>query len=419
MKTQIKLILGLVFLILTSGSGLLMAKGSEIKFNSLVVSVNQSGDGEGTIVVSVRDIDIPIIVNLDTEIEESGEEIDLEDISAGDFVKVQSFFSDEGLVADEITVLDERSEQFRFRGAITATDSLDDTTIITLMGVDIVLDDSTDITRRASGNGNSVAPSDLVPGDEVNVRGGISDGRLLAARIHVGNREQGIIELEGEIGDVTDTGFSLALDGGGSTTVVLNEDSSVSGEIVAGAFAEVEGQLDADLSLIAFEVVIDVDGDGDADDDNNRAKRGKDNKNNGKGNNNKDNDDDDDGDSSDSDVIKVGAEITLESDDTEVGGKAEYKYVAEGDAVEQEFEIEIEGADAGADFSVVIVFGDVSVELGTITANELGIAEAEFKAGDDDAELDLSAFIPEASDIRDITVVQLLLDGVVILEGEF
>ena len=412
MKLQQPLIFALSLFLAVFGSSMLMAKGSELKFSSVVVSVNQTGSNEGILTVSVRDVDVPVTVNGDTEIEESGEEIDLGGISAGDFVKVNAFFSDAGeLVANEIAVLDERSEQFRFQGAITATDTAADLSVITLMGVEISLNSSTEITRRGNGDGNSVLPTDLVVGDEVNVRGGIADGVLLAARIHVGNREQGIIELEGVISETTDTGFAINIEGGGSSTVIVDDNTFVSGEIIVGAFVEVEGQLNAELSVIAFEVVIDVDGDGDGDDDNHRGKRGK---GNSHGNAN-----DNDNGGNDNDSIEVGAEITLASDTTDVNGKAETKYKEENGEVEQEVEVEIEHAVAGTIFTLTVSFAEQSVEFGTMTADDLGSAEAKFKIGDDDPNRDLSTLLPDGLDVRDITAVQILADGSVILEGNF
>lgn len=416
MKIQKKLILSLSLLLALFSSSMLSAKGSELKFNSTVVSVSQGDTNTGVLTVSVQDVDVPIIVNNDTEIEESGEIVDLGDISAGDFVKINAFFSEEGLVADEIEVLDERSQQFRLRGSITATDTVGDSTVITVMGVEITLNSSTAITRRGNADGNSVAPTDLIVGDEVNVRGGLADGLLLAARIHVGNREQGTIELEGEISAITESGFTLQVEGGGSADIIVDGDTSVSGEIAPDTFVEVEGQLNGDLSIIAFEVVIDVDGDGDADDDNQRGKRGDNRSANGKANSNDNDDDDSD---SGTDSIDVGAEITLASDSTEINGKAETSYKDENGEVEQEVEVELEDADAGTVFTLVVVFGEQSVEFGTLTADELGSAEAEFKTGDDDPGEDLLSLLPAGLDVRDITAVQLTTDGSIVLEGSF
>ena len=148
-------------------------------------------------------------------------------------------FFDVGIVADEVNVLDARSEQFRFRGRIAATDTVGENTIISIMGVDVYVDASTDITRRGSGGGNSVAAAELMTGDEANVRGGSQDGLLLAARIHVGSREQGNIELEGEIVGLTGSGFTIDIKGGGTTDIIIDDDTSVSGDIVEGVFVEI------------------------------------------------------------------------------------------------------------------------------------------------------------------------------------
>lgn len=411
MKYSIYFALAFSLLLFAFSSSLVIAKGSELKFNSIVSAVSQTGSNEGTVIVSIHGVDVLVIVIGDTEIEESGEEIGLADISVGDFVKITSFFSDEGLIAEEIEILDERSEQFRFRGLITATDTIEDSTIITILGVDVTLNSSTDITRRGSGDGNSVLATDLVVGDAVNVRGGVKDGFLVAARIHVGTREQGNIELEGVIVELSDTGFTLDIEGGGTTAIIVDDNTSVSGELIIGAFVEIEGQFSVDFTLFAFEVVVDVDGDGDADDDNQRGKSGVDNP--GKGNGS-----DEDGED-DNNRVEVSAEIRLESDSTEVNGRVEIKYEAENGEVEQEFEIEIEDAPPGTVYSIVVFFGDDSVELGTITADEEGSAEAEFKADDDDPERDLSVLLPDGRDVRDITALQLLEGNNVILEGDF
>jgi len=328
MKYSRKIILTFSLLLFAFSSNLAVAKGAEIKFSSLVSAISQTDSNEGTVTVSIHGIDVTVIINADTEIEESGEEIDLAILSVGDFVRINAFFSDVGIVADELEVLDARSEQFRFRGLITATDSLGENTIISIMDVDIYVDASTDITRRGSGDGNSVAAAELMTGDEVNVRGGSQDGLLLAARIHVGSREQGSIELEGEIVAVTDTGFTIDIRGGGTTDIIVDDDTSVSGDIVEGAFVEIEGQLNSEFAVLAFEVVVDVDGDGDADDDNKRGKRGHGNSNNnGHGNGDDDDDDDDDDDSDgdddgsdDGDSITVGAEISLAAEDSDLHG---------------------------------------------------------------------------------------------------
>ena len=164
--------------------------------------------------------------------------------------------------------------------------------------------------------------------------------------------------------------------------------------------------------------MVDVDGDGDGDDDNKRGKSS--GKSNGNGNNDDDDDSNDDDNSNDSsDPVEVGAEIKLESDFSEVSGKAETGFKDINGKVEQEFEVELEDAVAGTVFTLVVSFDDNAVEFGTITVNDLGRAEVKFRNGDDDPEQDLTALLPDGSDVRDITRIQIVIDGDVVLEGDF
>ena len=393
-----------LFLSCYSNSGL--AKGSDLKFQSLISSVSQTDTNTGTVTVSIHGLDLAVIVNGDTEIKESGEEIGLASLSAGDFVEISSFLSDEGIVADEIKILDERTEQFRLRGLISAVDTVGESTFVTLLGVEVTVNGSTDITRRGSGDGNSVAVSDLMVGDEANVRGGIEAGVLVAARIHVGTREQGDIELEGEILSVTDSGISIQIENGGTIDIVIDGNTITNGDLAVGAFVEVEGRFNTDISLIATEVVVDVDGDGDADDDNLRG---------GQSDGNSGNDDDDENDDG---KIEIGAEIRLKSDSTAVNGKLETRYRVKNNVVDQNLEVEIEDAPPGNVYLITVLFGSDAVDFGTMTTDERGNAEAEFETGDDGEEGELAALLPDGLDVRDITGVQILLEGDVVLEGD-
>jgi len=63
----------LTFLVLMLSSGWIYAKGSEIKFQSLVSAIYQEDTNIATIIVSVYGLDLTVIINGDTEIEESGD----------------------------------------------------------------------------------------------------------------------------------------------------------------------------------------------------------------------------------------------------------------------------------------------------------------------------------------------------------
>ncbi len=92
MKYSRNFILTFALLLFAFSSNLAVAKGAAIKFSSLVSAISQTDDYEGTVTVSIHGIDVLVIINADTEIEESGEEIDLETLSVGDFVRINAFF---------------------------------------------------------------------------------------------------------------------------------------------------------------------------------------------------------------------------------------------------------------------------------------------------------------------------------------
>ncbi len=96
-----------------------------------------------------------------------------------------------------------------------------------------------------------------------------------------------------------------------------------------------------------------------------------------------------------------------------------YSYQQEGTEIEQELEIELEDADSDTAYTLVIFFGDTSVELGSFTTNSFGDLEVELRADSDSDDGSLGEFIPEGLDIRDLTRVQVLLNGEVILAGDF
>ena len=81
-------------------------KGSSVRFRATVVRVDQTSDTEATVTVKLQSFDVGILVNADTEIESHGDEVGIEGLSAGTFVKIAAFFSGDGIVAEEIDILD-------------------------------------------------------------------------------------------------------------------------------------------------------------------------------------------------------------------------------------------------------------------------------------------------------------------------
>ena len=70
MKYSRNFILTFALLLFAFSSNLAVAKGAAIKFSSLVSAISQTDDYEGTVTVSIHGIDVLVIINADTEIEE-------------------------------------------------------------------------------------------------------------------------------------------------------------------------------------------------------------------------------------------------------------------------------------------------------------------------------------------------------------
>ena len=113
---QTNFLLSLIFLIFGMSTTIqAVAAGSEINFNSAISAIDQTDADEGTVTVSVYGFEIIVAVNPGTNIEAAGEQISIAELAIGDIVRIDAFFSDEGITADEIRVLEAQFEQFRIR----------------------------------------------------------------------------------------------------------------------------------------------------------------------------------------------------------------------------------------------------------------------------------------------------------------
>ena len=266
------LLFGFLFFISTMlATGKVLAKGSEIKFHSEVIAVEQTTEHAGVVTILVKGITVGIQVDADTEVVEGGTGIGLTDLAVGSFVKVEAFFSDlGGLLAEEIRVVAPPEESFRFKGALTQVvpdavlppglefDSIPAITtsvgLVTLLDNDVYIHDGTKIFGRGHRGDSSV--SDLTVGETVDIHGIYEEGILLASRIHAGKPEGGDIVVDGTISDLTDGGFVLDIKHGGLANVLIDENTEVKGDLIAGSKVKVEGMLTESLAILADEVNV-------------------------------------------------------------------------------------------------------------------------------------------------------------------
>lgn len=380
------------------------SKGAEFKFDSTVASISTSGVDSGTFTVEFTDFQVPVIVNGDTEITEGGSEITISELMAGDSIRIEAFFSDAGITAEEIFVLESSGEQFRLNGVITeiipdvevpaGSSSL--YTQISLLGVDVFADESVLLTGKGTTAASTMQLADFEAGDQIDVYG-YFDEALFVERIGTGVRQNGQFELDGVVVEIPDENTLLIeLEDGGQITVVITDDSELSGEITLGAFVEVEGMLNADLAIEAHELVVDADNDGDADDDHDRARHG-----------------------GDPDVIGNPNSSTVtavlsaaDSGDSSATGEISVSIAPNG----QEVEVEISGASPNTVHTVHILVAGVAIELGTLETDEEGEAELDLDSiGNSPGSLPL----PSGTSVDELTDVEVSVDGTIVLSGTF
>jgi len=394
------LVTGIAFLTALALSGSVLAKGAELKFDSRIVATTIADSNIGTVTVEFTDFEVTLNVNGDTEITSNGGDITLEELEAGDAVRVNAFFSDEGTTAEEIIMLDALGEEFRLHGEITAIVSGvavpngagELHTQISLLGVEAYINSDTRITDLNSSSETDLLATDLEVGDLVDVHG-IYNDVLFAERVDVGTMQVGHFEIDGTINAVyPDDTIELMLEDGGTITLLLTDSSLVTGELAAGAFVEVEGMLNADLQIEVFELVVDTDDDGDADDDHERQVH------------------------TGPDVIgnpnsmTVSAQLAPVDGDATATGNVSVSIAPNG----QEISLQISGASADIEHAVHVLVAGVATEIATVVADADGNVDVTLTS---DGNAPASLLLPAGTSLSDLTDVEVSVDGAVVLSG--
>src|SRR5207249_131940 len=169
-------------------------KGNDVRFFATVVRIDLTSPTQGAITLRVVALEVPVRITNDTEFEAHGDSVGLSGLQTGDFVKVSGFFVNSAIVAREIEVIDRGSGGFRLRGPITAVRLSSSGTIITVLGVDVLVDTNTRLERRGSDSGFTAA--DLAFGLFVDTQGTTREGQFLATRVKAGHREEDAIRVE-------------------------------------------------------------------------------------------------------------------------------------------------------------------------------------------------------------------------------
>jgi hypothetical protein len=239
-----------------------------VEFSGAVQSVVVNGEGVGTLFVKVDTIELRVIVNAKTIIQDLSEELITarEALSqmglTGRRVNVQGKYSSSGVLASRIRVVPngEDEDAFLVQGHITKIQESETDRTISLLGVAIVINELTIVKK----DGVEVPASSLQIGTKAVAIGNIAEGVWTATQIHIlsPGQKRGLLLFEGTVDDsyVTGTGELLVavngVPGENLTKVLVTPETKITGSLEAGAYVLVIGTLNIDYSVTAKEIRV-------------------------------------------------------------------------------------------------------------------------------------------------------------------
>jgi hypothetical protein len=365
------------------------ARGTDIEFQGKVTKVDQTSASTGTVTVAVIGFDIPVKVTADSDVILHGDKVAFSQIKVNDFVGVLGFFAASGIVVDEIHILDDVQGAFRLLGSITAVKASSTDAVITVLGVDVVINTDTKIERRGPAGGFTIA--DLSVGLQVDAMGTGKSGKLVATRLKVGNRDEDAVRIgfTGTISSIKGSRLTVDTVGGGTPIVLLTDSTAVSGVLAVGKLVKVKGTFNAQLEVVADRVI--VSGEEDVSDP--------------KG----------------TDEVKKEAALKPLSASTQLRGKVEIVYSERKAGVTQQLDIELIKGASKKEYRLLVTFGSAkAIDWGSIVTDEDGEAEVVYASSPKGKERALLPNLPAGKDIRDITKVQVAgADLTVLAEASF
>jgi hypothetical protein len=241
-------------------------KNNEVEFSGNVESVVINGEGIGTLFVTVNTIELCVIVNSKTIIQDLSEELitmkDLSQLSPGGLrVNIQGKYSSSGILANRIRVVqnDDADDTFLVRGQITSIQGSGIDRTIFLLGVAILINEDTMVKR----DGAEVPVSGLQIGTKVAAIGNIEDGVWTATQIHIlsSGQKRGLLLFEGTVDSYNTGAGELQVvvngpPGENLTKVLVTPETQIIGTLEAGVYILVIGTLNIDYSVTAKEIRV-------------------------------------------------------------------------------------------------------------------------------------------------------------------
>lgn len=376
-------------LVVLAIAGTAQASGNEVEFHGTVLGVTMRSATEGTLMLRVMGLEVPVRLTGNTEIEAHGDEVGLRELTVGDFVKVSGVFTNSTIVAKEIEIVDRGDGEFRLRGAIASVRVAAAGTIIKVLGIDVMVNSDTKIERRGPDGGFTTA--NLAAGLMADVRGHHLDGQFVASRLKVGPREDDAIRVafSGKIAAVGERRLTVDTEGGSTAVVLITTSTVVTGTPAIGRFVEVRGTLNSNLEVVASRIVV-------------KATR----------------------DSEEPPPVPLPIEFVrvialTPVTPAEVRGVASVELEREDGRIEQEFTVRVAHGTANTEYKLQVeINGAGWIDFGSIRTNSEGGAEVKYSTQPHDAQRDLRPLLPTGKTVKDFMTVQVS-GGTVVLKGTF
>lgn len=188
-----------------------------------------------------------------TEIRDGDSQLDLVDLELDSVLRIEGFFTDEGITAREI-VVSEPDDDLELRGQITEID--EDNRIIVVLGFPIHVPETAEI----KGPDGPLTFQDLAVDQHVKVEANVVDEQIVASEVKVGvakDERFAHISFEGIVLTVADEMIEVLIDDLETPVgVEIGETTLIKGELAPGVLVRVIGHLNEDLTVTADIILV-------------------------------------------------------------------------------------------------------------------------------------------------------------------
>ena len=226
----------------------------QVKFIADVKSIEVMGDEVALLTMSLTpEFEITVRVTGDTEIRDQDDEpLTAFDLEEGMTLKVEGLFTEEGILAQEIDVKDDRAE-FKIRGKIDDINSADREISVLVFVINVP--ENAEIKDE---EGNSLLFSELELGQLVVVKGNVIEETLVARRVKVRDEKDRVVRIhfEGTVTSIEGSILEVSIEGAPTALVKITDETEIEGDLMVGVLVRVFGTIEPDLSVSARRILV-------------------------------------------------------------------------------------------------------------------------------------------------------------------